>query len=54
MMNLFAFVTDPPPITTEQWLDTSIYILEQSKIIGAKVYPFVYAVGIVRTIIALI
>jgi hypothetical protein len=54
MIDIFAFVPDPPAISTEQWLEASIYMLEQSKIIGAKIYPFVYAVGIVRTMVALI
>jgi hypothetical protein len=53
MIDIFAFVPDSPP-TTEQWTEASIYMLNQSKVIGAKVYPFIFAIGITRTIIALI
>ena len=38
-------------ITASDWIETCIYIMDQSMYIGARIYPFICGLGLLRTII---
>lgn len=38
-------------ITTQQWIEASINIMETSMFIGARLYPFIMSLGLIHMIV---
>lgn len=38
-------------VTASDWLQASYYIMDLSMSIGAKIYPFLFAIGILRMLV---
>lgn len=51
MWHLLQLVNDP---SSSDWISASIYIMDVSNYVGARLYPAIIAVGLLRTIITYI
>lgn len=47
-MYLIQLVSDS---TSQDWIDASIYLMNQSMILGSKIYPLICGLGLIRLII---
>lgn len=50
IFDFLAFVEPPTQPTTAQWLDAAINIMDTSQSVGAKLYPLIMGIGILRII----